>query len=113
MKVTKTDKLKVLSTSISRNYFLEGALDRVLLKFYQSNEELFQGFQKYSHELAISKALLQKYINPISASVALTEKPVNWFVQQISWLVSIWGQHWDLMGQKKKAVMTMLKESVK
>ena len=77
MKVTKTDKLKVLSTSISRNSFLEGALDRVLLKFYQSNEELFQGFQKYSHELAISKALLQKYINPISASVALIEKPVN------------------------------------
>ena len=76
-KVIKTDKLKMLLTSISRNHFLEGALQWVFDKFCQSNEELFQGFQKYSHELTISKALLQKYINPLSASVALIEKPVN------------------------------------
>ena len=37
-------------------------------------------------------------INPLSASVTLVEKPVNWFAQQINWLVSVWGQHWHLMG---------------
>ena len=36
--------------------------------------------------------------NPLSAIVALTQKPVSWFAQQISWQVSIWGQHWHLMG---------------
>ena len=37
-------------------------------------------------------------LNPLSASVALIWKPVNWFAVQINWLVSIWGQHWHLMG---------------
>ena len=36
-------------------------------------------------------------INPLSTSVALMEKPVNWFAQIINWLVSIWGQHWHLL----------------
>ena len=36
--------------------------------------------------------------NPLSASVALIWKPVNWFAVQINWLVSIWGQYWHLMG---------------
>ena len=31
-------------------------------------------------------------------SVALIQKPVDWFAVQISWLVSIWGQLWYLMG---------------
>ena len=39
-------------------------------------------------------------INPLNASVALIYKPVNWFTQQINWLVSIWGQHFHLMGLK-------------
>ena len=39
-----------------------------------------------------------KIINPLNASVALIQKPVNWLSQQINWLVSIWGKHWDLMG---------------
>ena len=30
-------------------------------------------------------------INQLSASVALIQKPVNWFALQINWLVSIWG----------------------
>ena len=38
-------------------------------------------------------------VNPLSASVALIYKPVNWFAQQINWLVSIWGKHWHLMGE--------------
>ena len=37
-------------------------------------------------------------INPLSTSVALIEKPVNWFAQQINWLVPVWEQHWHLMG---------------
>ena len=76
----------MLLTSISRNHFLECALQWVLDKFCQSNEKLFRDFQKYSHELTISKPLLQKYINPLSACVALIEKPVNWFAQKINWL---------------------------
>ena len=35
--------------------------------------------------------------SPLSASVALIKKPVKWFAQQISWLVSIWRQHSHLM----------------
>ena len=42
--------------------------------------------------------LILSVVNPLSASVALIQKPVNWFVLQINWLVSIWGQHWHLMG---------------
>ena len=38
--------------------------------------------------------------NPLIASVALMQEPVNWFAVQINWLVSIWGQHWQLMGQR-------------
>ena len=41
---------------------------------------------------------LLNLLNPLSTSVALTKKPINWFAQQITWLVSIWGQHWHLMG---------------
>ena len=37
-------------------------------------------------------------LNPLNASVSLILKPVNWFALQINWLVSIWGQHWHLMG---------------
>ena len=36
--------------------------------------------------------------NPLNASVALIQKPVNWLAEQINWLVSIWGHHWHLMG---------------
>ena len=36
-------------------------------------------------------------INPLSVSVAVIYKPVNWFAQQINSLVSIWGQQWHLM----------------
>ena len=62
MKVIKIDELKMLSTSPSRNHFVEGALQWVLLRFYHSIEELFQGFQQYSHELTISRVLLKKCI---------------------------------------------------
>ena len=40
----------------------------------------------------------QILINPLSASVSLVQKLVNWFAQQINSLASIWGQHWHLMG---------------
>ena len=36
--------------------------------------------------------------NPLSAIVALIQKPVNWFAVQVNWLVSTWGQHWHLKG---------------
>ena len=39
-----------------------------------------------------------KHINELNANVALILKPVNWSAQQINWLVSIWEQHWHLMG---------------
>ena len=32
-------------------------------------------------------------IDPLSGTVTLIKKPVNWCAQQIDWLVSIWGQH--------------------
>ena len=37
-------------------------------------------------------------INPLNTSVALIWRPVIWFAVEINWLVSIWGQHWRLMG---------------
>ena len=39
-----------------------------------------------------------KPINPLDASVAHILTPVTWFAFQIKWLVSLWGQHWNLMG---------------
>ena len=38
------------------------------------------------------------YVNPLSACVVLIQKPANGLSEQVSWLVSIWGQHWHLMG---------------
>ena len=46
--------------------------------------------KKFAIPLGILKSL--------NASVAPVQKPVNWFAVQIIWLVSIWGQHWHLMG---------------
>ena len=40
----------------------------------------------------------QGLINAVIATVALIQKPINWFALQINWLVSMWGQHWQLMG---------------
>ena len=40
-------------------------------------------------------------INPLNTSVALIWRPVIWFAVEINWLVSIWGQHWRLMGSGK------------
>ena len=37
-------------------------------------------------------------LNLLSASVDLIENALDWFAVQISWLVSIWGQHWHLSG---------------
>ena len=34
-----------------------------------------------------------------NASVVLIKKLVNWLAVQMNWPVSIWGQHWHLMGQ--------------
>ena len=42
---------------------------------------------------------LALHINPLHASVALIKKLVNWFAQEINWLVSVSGQHWHSMGQ--------------
>ena len=36
--------------------------------------------------------------NLLNVGVALIKKAVNWFTQQIKWLVSIWGQHEHLIG---------------
>ena len=55
-------------------------------------------------EIAMLIKILQKReafkiaLNPLSAIVAVIEKPVNWFAQQIDWLVSVWRQDWHLMG---------------
>ena len=51
-------------------------------------------FVKYSRNQTLSLLF-----NSLNASVAVTQKPVNWFSQQINWLVFIWGQHWHLMSQ--------------
>ena len=42
------------------------------------------------------------FLNLLNAGVALIYKPVNWFAQQINWLVSIWGLHQHLMGSSGK-----------
>ena len=48
---------------------------------------------------SVNKILQTKNkLNPLGASDALIWKPVNWFAVQINWLVSIPGQHWQLMG---------------
>ena len=39
------------------------------------------------------KHLTGKRFNPLSASIAVIKEPVNWFEQQINWLVSTCGQH--------------------
>ena len=36
--------------------------------------------------------------NLLNVGVALIKTAVNWFIQQIKWLVSIWGQHEHLIG---------------
>ena len=36
--------------------------------------------------------------NLLNVGVALIKTAVNWFTQQIKWLVSIWGQHEHLIG---------------
>ena len=38
-------------------------------------------------------------INTLNASVVLIYKPVNWLALHISWQVSLWEQHWRLMGK--------------
>ena len=40
----------------------------------------------------------RSFFNPLSASVAFTLKPINWFGQQINWLVSLWEPHMNLIG---------------
>ena len=51
-------------------------------------------------ETAVSINTRISSFNPLIASVALIQKPVNWFAVQINWLVSIWEQYWQLMGQR-------------
>ena len=46
----------------------------------------------------IWKVVLLEVFNLLNVSIALIKKPVNWFAVQINWLVSIWGQHWHLIG---------------
>ena len=66
----------------SFDWFLyNGNLMRLMVKYW------IQGFPVEPNDL-----------NPINVSDALIYKPVNWFAMQINWLVSIWGQHWCLMG---------------
>ena len=54
-------KIKMISQNKLMNYFIVGARQMINL------------------------------VNPLSANVALLQKPANWFAVQINWLVSIWG----------------------
>ena len=47
-------------------------------------------------------------LTPLSASATLIWKPVNWFAQQINWLVSIWGQHWHLIKNNNETYLPFL-----
>ena len=40
----------------------------------------------------------EEYVKPLNAGAVLIQKPVDWFTKQVNWLVSIWEQHWHLMG---------------
>ena len=57
-------------------------------------------YYKNNNEISIIGWLTSLFLllNPLSASTALIKKPVNWFAHQINWLVSLWRQHWHLMG---------------
>ena len=46
---------------------------------------LFETFSKFKHSFS-------------STCFKIPIKPVNWLAQQINWLVSIWGQHYHLIG---------------
>ena len=41
----------------------------------------------------------------INCCFPVIQKPVNWFVLQIKWLVSIWWEHWSLMYLADSRVM--------
>ena len=50
----------------------------------------------------------QRYLRRISTFV--TYEKVSWFskiVYYLYWLVSIWGHHWNLMGQNSASMQTM------
>ena len=83
----------------TRNYSAFGHFSRSvryskIIKFYDDlNISFFWMNNRVSLEI-----LENLKFNPLYASVALIQKPANSLAVQINWLVSIWGQHWHLMG---------------
>ena len=70
--------------------------DHVIICSLVTNKKRYLQYHKsYGHQIWQGSGL--KAINLSNESVSLIYKPVNWFAQQINWLVSIWGQHWHLM----------------
>ena len=55
-------------------------------------KKYFSGnFEYVLNEWSLTEELSGLILHPVSASVALIYKQVNWFAEQINWLVSIWG----------------------
>ena len=65
---------------------------------FNSNKSIKFLWKFFFWQRTIWSIFLSRFFKPLSASVALIWKPVNWFAVKINWLVSIWGQHWHLMG---------------
>ena len=80
------------SSNLALHFEIEGAIQHVIRPKPSSIQILTLTHLGFNHNL------VTKLFNPLNASVALIQKPVNWFPQQINWLVSIWGQQWHLMG---------------
>ena len=80
------------SSNLALHFEIEGAIQHVARPKPSSIQILTLTHLGSNHNL------VTKLFNPLNASVALIQKPVNWFAKQINWLVSIWGQQWHLMG---------------
>ena len=101
--------LNILIYSYTDKFLGENQLKKTLFK-EKINENTYGGnrfsfystvffiIRKFTHEhkhklLEISSKFREHFfsnsfsLNPLNASVALIQKPVNWFAQQINWLV--------------------------
>ena len=96
--ITKLQARTVLWASISNGIVKDSVcqdwgavnLGQLMLIYYSANK---------SNPLIKKWSLERLSINTLNASVVLIYKPVNWLALHISWQVSLWEQHWRLMGK--------------
>ena len=51
----------------------------------------------FSSKLNVALIFFNFPFNSLNAKIAMIQKPINWFAEQINWLVSIWWQLWCLL----------------